>query len=80
MMFSGQEMTDLRTLILRRLEIGPLSIFALSKGLNVDMLRLAGELATLLETGYIRKVKDSYQLAERGRQYLEIETKKERGR
>jgi len=80
MMFSGQEMTDLRTLILRRLEIGPLSIFALSKGLNVDMLRLAGELATLLETGYIRKVNDSYQLAERGRQYLEIETKKERGR
>jgi len=80
MMFSGQEMTDLRTLILRRLEIGPLSIFTLSKGLNVDMLRLAGELATLLETGYIEKLNDSYQLAERGRQYLEIEPKKERGR
>lgn len=73
-------MTDLRTLILERLELSPLDIFTLSRGLNVDILKLAGELATLLETGYIKKVNSFYQLAERGRQYLEIETKKERSR
>ena len=79
-MFSGLEMTDLRALILMRLEISPLDIFTLGKGLNVDILELAGELATLLETGYIMKVNGFYQLAERGRQYLEIDTKKDRSR
>ena len=48
-------MTDLRTLILKRLELSPLDIFTLSKGLNVDILKLAGERAAMLEAGSLRR-------------------------
>jgi hypothetical protein len=50
------EVTDLRTMVLKRLEQGPLDVFALREDLNVDFDRLAKELSILLEADYISKI------------------------
>jgi predicted transcriptional regulator len=67
------EMTDLRTMVLKRLEQDHLDVLALRKDLDVGLDRLAKELATLLEAGYIEKIDRFFYLTDRGRQYLKVE-------
>jgi predicted transcriptional regulator len=67
------EMTDLRTMVLKRLEQEPLDVFALREDLNVDFDRLAKELSILLEADYISKTNSLFCLTDRGRQYLKDE-------
>jgi predicted transcriptional regulator len=67
------EMTDLRTITLKRLEQAPLDVFALREDLNVDFDQLAKELSILLEAGYILKTNSLFYLTDRGRQYLKVE-------
>ena len=46
------EMTDLRTMVLKQLEQGPLDVFALREDLNVDFVDWQRKLSILLEAGY----------------------------
>lgn len=66
-------MTDLRTLVLKRLERDPMNVFALCKDLEVDFHTLAKELDMLLKTGYIEKIDHFFYLTDRGREYLKVE-------
>jgi len=68
--------TALRTRVLESLEREPSDFFTLLKKLDDRPDTLANELYNLLNAGYVTKTNSIFHLADRGREYLEVERSK----